>query len=264
MTNPLSLKEQSRLFVCLENIKKSEDLIEEATQSLWDFSEAYNEIKESKLYRQDGTLKGWCDKNLKHGYRRAQQIVSSAKALKRLEKVQNFALLENEAQISELSKVPAQYREEVIKIASEGGITAKKIQEALQLILDRAVLAEIIELDKTEAKFPIPMEILSDWNKAKEVGKELLKKASELKVTLEKARETHELIFREVSQTSATHAINLYTALKSIIPHSVCTSCQGRNSSKCTTCSGRGFFSKDFYDVAIPKEIKELRIKASK
>lgn len=167
--------------------------------------------------------------------------------------------IKNEGQARELGKVNPGHREEVLKEASKGGLTARKIKDA-----SKAIVAEVVMLDKTEAKYPIPKEIMSDWKKAEDVGKDLLRKASELKVTLESARETGDLIFREVSQTSATHAINLYTCLKSIVPHSVCTSCQGRNSSKCTTCKGRGFFSKDFYDVAIPREIKELRIRAAK
>lgn len=129
---------------------------------------------------------------------------------------------------------------------------------------DVDVQSEEIVLDKTEAHFEVPEAILNDWKRADEVGKEVIRKVSELKCFLEKGKNDDDIIFRELSITAAAYATNLYTAVKSIPPYAVCTSCQGIQANKCVTCKGRGFFSKDFYDRAIPVEVKTLRNKVSK
>lgn len=213
-------------------------------------------IRDNKTYRDDfDTFEEFCEAEFGMSRPNAYRLIefSQIKLSPMGDKI------ENERQAREISNVPEKNREDVLKEASKGGLTAKKIKDASNLIK-----ADLVAFDKTEAKYPIPKEILSDWDNAELTARELLNQISEIKVTLESARETGELIFREVSQSAATHAINLYTAIKNVVPYSVCTSCQGRNRSKCTTCRGRGFFSKDFYEIAIPKEIKDLRNLASK
>lgn len=186
-------------------------------------------VRDKKLYREEfKTFKEFCHSKCGLHIRKAQRVLKELNEPKKLEMRQMSQNSDNSNQNNQ--------SEEIIDIETDSEV-----------------------FDKTEAKVEVPKSILADWKRADEVGRDITRKVSELKCFLENGKKEDDIIFRELSITAAAYATNLYTAVKSIAPYSVCTSCQGHQSNKCSTCKGRGFFSKDFYDRAIPEEVKALR-----
>ena len=105
----------------------------------------------------------------------------------------------------------------------------------------------------------LPEELIPDWNRADEIGRDMLAKASHLKTEVEKRIKEKDPAWAEVLNSTIAHAENLYGALKQIVPHALCPSCSGINHKKCRTCAGRGFLSKFRWDTAIPQELKDMK-----
>lgn len=121
--------------------------------------------------------------------------------------------------------------------------------------------AKEARLDKTG--YVIPESILEDWQAA-ESFRSTLNDLQRIKLQIEKAVDTRDLIYREVGQDTVADLKNAWTALKQVLPYAVCPSCQGRTRSKCSACKQRGFVSEFGYTHWFAKEVIELREKAIK
>lgn len=114
-------------------------------------------------------------------------------------------------------------------------------------------------LDKTG--YPIPDALLADWKRAEAFGSNL-RDISRIKGELSKGLEDKDPIFiRELNSSAVSMLQNLYAELKGVIPYAVCTSCQGKQKTKCSLCKGSGFISQFAYNQFVPAETKELRKK---
>lgn len=230
--NELTFTERNDYTKRLQRLKKW-------TQDRFQISLDLLHIRDNQLYKEDyKTFEDFCKTELEISRPRAYQLIDFAEQKKLGSEAKN----ERQSRDSKMSTMVDKSREFEPKIID----------------------SEEIICDKTEAHFEVPEAILNDWKRADEVGKEVIRKVSELKCFLEKGKNDDDVIFRELSITASAYAANLYTAVKSIPPYAVCTSCQGIQANKCVTCKGRGFFSKDFYDRAIPSEVKTLRNRVGK
>lgn len=163
----------------------------------------------------------------------------------------------------EVSERSVRQAKEVLRTAPVKEVEAvergeKKVSTVARETREKAAAKEK-HLDKTG--FPIPEGIFDDWRRAEEFSA-ILRDISRIKGTVEKALEEGDIVFAEVSNTTVAAIKNLYGDLKRVLPHSVCTSCQGLQRDKCTLCKGRGFISDFTYTTCVPKDTKTLREKA--
>lgn len=233
-----------------DDLKNCESTLESAESILMASAIALTRIRDGKLYRQDYStfeeyLKGRWGWSRSYAHRLIE--AASIKMLPIGNKIQN------EGQARAILSVPEKHRELVIERASEAGpITAKSISKAAEQIQDA------VQLDKEG--WPIPKDIQEDWNKAQEVNR-LLAKVSEVKCALQEAKDSDNILFVEVLQSTIGDLKNAYTGLKQAIPYAVCT-CEGHGRKKCTLCRGRGFLSQFRYEQCVPMEIKAIRKKS--
>lgn len=110
--------------------------------------------------------------------------------------------------------------------------------------------------------WPVPTQLIPLWNRAGEV-QEMLTALSRVKGTLRSAQEKKDVLFAEVSFSSALSQLDqAWTDIKTAKPFAVCPACQGQVSDKCTLCCGRGLISEFRWNMCVPRETKELRFKA--
>jgi hypothetical protein len=117
---------------------------------------------------------------------------------------------------------------------------------------------------RDETGLPIPEGLLPLWHRTPE-AQQLLTELSRIRGALRQAQESKDLLFAEVSYSTALAAADqLYASLKTAIPYAVCTSCQGKTKDQCVLCHKRGFISQFKWDTCVPKETKAIRAKAQK
>ena len=116
------------------------------------------------------------------------------------------------------------------------------------------------ELDKEG--HPIPPKILALWNRAEEEGHTALQLVIKLRSMVKKAEESKDILFCELrTQENTALLTNLFGNIKLIVPHGVCTVCNGMVPEKCTLCHGRGFLSAYAYKMFGSDEVKAIRQK---
>lgn len=236
--NELSKSELSELTSC--------ELTIETTQGAFvACGMALDKIREDRLYRMThDTFEDYCQKRWGWSRQRGYQLIEAAKIVNNLPEI-------------EQKEVKTEYQARVLKkVKSEPKMSTDLPKNGLQIESAK----KTINLDKTG--YPIPDAILDEWNRAETTGKDLLSRASFLKCSIENAFEEKDVIFRGISQSTISYSINLWSNLKELIPHAVCTSCSGHNPKKCTLCGGRGFIGAFIYKTAIPEELKAIRSKA--
>lgn len=228
MNNELTTKQENRL-------RELTDKINLWINDRFKVGEYLSEIRDSKLYRRDfDTFEEFCESTFKFKKSQAYRLIEAAE-FKKLPEGRHVETVTEAYNSSQKSKSEP-------KTSPKGD--------------------KIINLDKTG--FPIPDGIMEDWNRAEAVGRDIIRRMSEIKCQIERAIDEKDSIFAEVTNSTSTYAINIYGSLKLILPYCVCTSCQGNNPKKCTLCRGRGFFSEFLYKTAIPEEIKTIRSLAIK
>lgn len=237
MNDKLSPKERTRFEACKQQI-------EEGLQSCFDTGMALLEIKTSRLYREEfNTWEEFCRNAYQIGERRAHYLISAFETQEIIKKANERAkltgtmvpLLTNERQARELSKVPENDRVKVLQSASQNGpITAKSI----------AAAASRPEIRMDAIGRVIPDEILSEWDRATELGSRLRSLASEIKNAVKRGLDEKDVIFAEILNPTISEASQLGYSLSQIIPHSVCPMCQGKIRKTCQLCRKRGWISK--------------------
>lgn len=228
----------------ISELNKLEATIHRTSNAFVECGLALDQIREKRLYRMAfDTFEEYCKAKWGWTRQRAYQLIDASKTVMGLPE-------------SDRKDVKTEYQASQIKKSNLN----QKCKVNFGSSLDKKNDQKMINLDKTG--YPIPDDIIEGWNRADSIGKDIMRKASELKCEIQKAKEIDDPAFREITNSAVTYAINIYGSLRQIIPHAVCTSCQGRNSKKCSFCSGRGYFSEHLYRNAVPEEIKRIRLKS--
>jgi hypothetical protein len=159
-----------------------------------------------------------------------------------------FSKIQSPAQVLALKAAPEDRRAEVIEAASKNGkLTVEKIEAAVGAIVTNGETKKEKKEKPQDAEFEevdgvgivIPKSLREEWNRADEIGKDYLSKASIIRSGLKE----EDSIFGEMNGVLDT-ANTLYSELKQIIPYAVCPICKGK---KCKVCHKRGFISKALY-----------------
>jgi len=216
-------------------------LIKEAHEKkIWSFK--YDSFKEF-CEKECGITKQW-----------AYELLNTSKIIQKA----GFKSLTH-AQARALSDVDEDQREAVLKkAASKGGgkVTASSIKESAKSFFEDAE-------ERDEGGWVIPESILEDWNRATTLS-HLLTKISDVKCVVEEGFKSNDVCFTAINQNVLTSLKSLFADLKQLIPHAVCTTCQGHTRDKCTFCKGRGYLSEFLWKMAVPAEVKAIRQKAVK
>lgn len=227
--------------------------------------EYLKEIKDGKLYKSDyATFEEFCESEfgIKQAY--AYRLIEASDVKTSVSDSTIVEKLVRPSQATALAAVPVEQREEVLtKVAESGPVTAKAITEVAQTITPKPApspkLEKEVHHDKTG--YPIPEGIWEDWQRAEGFGSNL-RELSRIKGEISRGLEGEDVIFREINSSSVSALTNLYAELKCVLPYAVCTSCQGRQKSKCSLCKQRGFISEFAYKQFVPAETKAMREKA--
>lgn len=251
----------------LRNVSRYEVLKEKVKtwcEDRFKIGEALAEIQRDKLYREEySTFEELCETEFDikraHAYRLIDAVAVKASVV---EMSPMGDKIQTERQARALAPVPVEKRVEVMeRVIEQGAVTAKAITETAALIAPPVKCEPEQVHDKTG--FPIPVEVVDDWNRAESYA-ETLRSLSRIKVSLEEGLENRDVIFAEVNNTTISTLKNAYGDLKRVLPYAVCTSCQGRQRSKCTFCKGRGWLSEFLYKTAVPEITRRIREKVKK
>ena len=158
---------------------------------------------------------------------------------------------------------PSVLRETKTGVVRTATRAAKKAADEAVAALGNSLKEQTNGLLKDNEGFPIPEELQAFWKRIPEV-QNLIDTVRSVKGEAELAQKDDDLMWAEVTLDTVIAGFNeLITKLKVLIPHAVCTSCQGKLKTKCGLCHGRGLISKFRWDT-VPAETKALRAKAIK
>jgi hypothetical protein len=229
-------------------------------RSLIEAGEALAEIRDEKLFAEGGfkSFRDYCD-SIGKSYQWAWLQIKAAEVAKELPAVTN------EAQAREVRKIAVPQRKKAVQEAikqSGGTLTAPAIQRATNRPPERKSESaqKLPEQKKAydETGAEIPPEIQQFWNRNEEV-QHLLSMLSKVRVTLEKAAETGDRLFKKVDLTgSIANLQRVKEEVECAKSYAVCPQCSGIMFEDCSQCQGRGSLSK-FHWSMVPGEIQKLR-----
>ena len=246
----------SKVFAATQSaLEECEEMITSGFQSM---AAGVARIKNERLYKEAGfgTFEDYCQTRWGWSANRAYKLAAADATIKSLPE-ECVQIVHNEGQARALAKVPEEKRAEVLaEVAESGPVTAKRISQAAEKNGHKAKPDKVIELDKTG--YAIPDSVLELWNRA-DAFRETINQLSKIKVLVETGINEQDEIFREITSTTIATLKNAYGDLKRVLPHAVCTSCQGHGRKNCTLCRGRGFISEFLYSTAVPMQTKKIR-----
>lgn len=270
---PLSQKERARYEICKKQIR-------EGLQTCFDTGASLTEIKQLKYYREEfDTFEDFCAQTYQIGRSQAYRLIDAAEVKDSLPKSVS-RLVTNEAQARALFEVPEGDRAKVILDVKKSGvpITADAIRDAspkpkMSPIGDTPRPMNTGKSEKSLAPEPvlddigtrIPFHAIPYWKRRQEI-QDMLTTLSRIKSTVERAKKEGDCMFGKVSNCAIDNLSQSYTHLLEAKPFTVCTTCQGHFEAQpkgCSFCGNKGLISKWQWDVQVPREIKDLRLKAN-
>ena len=157
--------------------------------------------------------------------------------------------------VDSASKVLDEAPKKIIAAVESGKMS---VHAAEKVVNEKRAKKETV-LDETN--WEIPEELQPLWSRRNEVM-EMLKSVAGMRNKLEEFQKTKDLLFSTVRFTDAMMALDrAHQEIKNAQLWAVCTSCQGRDPSRCKLCKGRGILSKFAWDTFVPAEIKVIRSK---
>jgi len=211
-------------------------------------------VRDKKLYREKyRTFAEYCEKRWGWGKSYAYKMIGGSEAVKTLP-AKMSTIVDNPHAAAAVADVPEADRADVVRAAAaKGPVTAKSIEAAA-----KEQGQDAPPRDRYGHEIPAP--IIAEWNRAKEFNANLTQ-LSRIRCAVEKAIESEDALFSEITNTTTGHLANAYSTLCRVIPHTVCPRCQGRQPEKrCGKkgfCHGRGFIS-EFQFGVLDKKTKEL------
>lgn len=240
-----------------EITSRFQELDAKVKRCLTEAGAALEEIKDKKLYREVGmhSFKEYCE-SIGRSYQWAWLQIEAGKVAKMLPEIKS------EATAREVRKVAVPKRRGVVEEAlkQSGGILSAPAIKNAAMPPRRQPSAPIKqpECPRDGTGIDIPPEIQDFWKRNEEV-RHLLSLLSKIRVTLEKAQESHDRLFRKIDlQGSIAKLLMIKEEVECAESFAVCPECSGVIFENCERCSGRGSLSK-FHWSMVPEEIKKLR-----
>jgi hypothetical protein len=212
------------------------------------------DIIDRKLFRHKyDTIEECCEHELGWSRRRYYQLRDFQKIKESLPE-ECEPLVHKERQTRALKSIPEEHRAEVLEEAAKSGkVTAKSIAQAAKVIQ-----IDVIEVDKEGHAIPTPCK--ETWRRRDEVD-EYLVWLSRIKSWAEKLQKSSDK-FYAVKEFSAqevyTDCGNLRRMISTLVPYSICATCQGQAPNTCASCHGKGMISKHAWDHGVSAEVKKM------
>ncbi len=168
----------------------------------------------------------------------------------------------------EIGKAPPDQRPKVFENASRSGsLTKPAIEASAKVIRDERKTTDKDTWPKDSTGTPIPPPAWPFWERRNEVQEDL-NQISAIKVKIEKAKKSGDSLYSWIGTPAIDALQNAYTTIANAKLYAVCTKCQGwwdrMAGGGCSSCHNTGLISKHQYEVASPKEIREMREKANR
>ena len=251
-----------------------ETIIERGQQVFIEVGNALLEIREKDLFPQD-SFELYCQErwgwNRAHGHR----LADAAEVINGLPKAL-ASTVTTERAARELGKMSQPQQVEVLRELKASGtpVTSSSVAQNAPVSNRRSSpMGDGKSVDtKTETQpvpaaqldaqgFQIPEHILPLWNRAEEMGAELIRHISPIRAIIRKASEEDDVVTVEMPRQQMTeHLDMIYFHAKTAKPHAVCYVCDGKKTkiADCDYCKGRGFISEDRLK-GISKQAQEKR-----
>lgn len=111
----------------------------------------------------------------------------------------------------------------------------------------------------------IPDDLVAEWKRAEDTGKQLQSLARKIKSTVSKGfagvkqDKLKDLIYGELTNSVISDAQALAWSLGAIIPYALCPTCQGRGRNSCALCRKRGWVSKFLWNSpAVNENVRKM------
>lgn len=249
----------------ITDFERLEKVVESGQQTFVEVGLALTEIRDRRLYRKDfDTFEAYCQSRWGWSRRRGNQLIEAAEVVEHLPKTLGTTV-PNERVARELSRLPVPQQKEVIKEAIQSGkpLTAPAVKAKVPPPVVKPTPKPATPPTRLDATgYPIPAKVLPLWDEATEI-QQMLSALSTIRGALRNAQEHQNPIFAEVNFSLLLSSLDqAYTSIKTVKPHAVCPTCQGRFADTCRLCEKRGFISEFRWQNAVPRETKEIRMKS--
>jgi len=232
-------------------LKELERTIQSTSGAFVACGNALREIRDSKLYLSNHkSFEDYCRKRWGWGRSRAYDLIEAASI-----KVSPVGdTISNFKQARAIARVPEPQRAAVIERASnDGKLTVRKIEQAAR---EPDFVVQLDEIGRV-----IPEYLIASWQLADSEAKELLSKMREV------TREIKSLIADNEPRVRTAGLTNVDIAdfekcvghLQSLVPYTVCPTCQGRTG--CNRCRKAGWINKSVWKL-IPEDEQRVVLKS--
>jgi hypothetical protein len=259
MQEQLTIGERSELA-------RAEQRIEEGLKTFVDVANAFIEIRDHNLWREDyDSWESYCRVKWHITPRRVNQLLDAHAVVAQLPE-DVAAMVTTERAARELASIPEPERAEVVHWAADEykEITSASIRKAKDD--NRYVLNPLAGL-VDETGFPLSPLATVMFNRRVEIERVLME-----------VRRLRDFLMRLDSRDTLWQALNrqgtentlhdLNSRISACLPYAVCYQCQGKPSlqpgGKCVVCLNRGVLNKAAYEIQCPEEIKSIRHSVAK
>jgi hypothetical protein len=234
-------------------------IVKEGQKTFMAVGLALLEIRDSKLYVEEGTFEQFCEKHFGFGRAYAYRLIEGVKATEALPK-RLSTKVDTLPAATAVAKVPQEHREQVLaEAAKDGPVTAASVQQAAAKIHE----AELVLTDETELARTVPAEIAADWQRAESTAKDILHKLRDVLHTIDEGLKAEDAIYADTTngELSPLKAVIGHVNLH-VKPHAVCSICHGLKSRKsCKLCKGRGYIGRHLWQTCVDSDTKALLAK---
>lgn len=243
-----------------KQLAECEAIIEKGKATFVEVGIALQTIRDCRLYFSSTckSFEDYCQSRWGWSRQRSSQLIQAAEIVTSLPKTLAKEI-PNEWTARALSKVPPSGQKSAIKEIKKNGnpISALNIERNLSTKVDTTATS-VDRRDKTG--FVIPPKIYDLWDRAESESKVGLDLLSRARSAIRNAQKEDDSIFREMNFSAMiSYLDNAYSEMKRVVPHAVCTNCQGQTPTRCTLCKGRGFISQFAFDTFVPSDLKAIR-----
>lgn len=147
------------------------------------------------------------------------------------------------------------------EVAKAAGVSKSTVQRAKRKQQSAEKPEKTWSLDHVldSLGYPIPPLALPYWRREGEV-KSLLREVAKLRTVISELHEMKDPMYSEVNLSYIHVELgNIHSQLKTALPFTVCTVCEGQKPDTCDLCHGRGLISEYRWDHALPIEDREKR-----
>ena len=257
-----------------ETLAACEQVIERGLKNFVEVGSALLSIRDQRLYKETHkSFESYCRERWQMTKTNANRLVQGAEVAVNLTPMGVIPTSERVARPLTGLKPEQQVEAWSNAVEAAGGTpAAKDVEAAVADILATTKARNLEEGGSQKAKdpekldtinYPIPVKIQPLWARADSQASSAIGMLAGIRRQLRSAEANKDPIFAAVNINTINAELgNVLRSLKqAVVPHAVCTSCQGLTSEACTHCKHRGYLDRGSWEQ-VPTEIREMRERA--